>query len=64
MQEARVAARQREWHFFDSFGTDVPALREAARALERLDATLVGLSVEHVLRAKASPGAKTRARRI
>ncbi|WP_321799531.1 hypothetical protein [Caballeronia sp. J97] len=63
VQEARVAARQREWLFFDSFGTDVPALRDAARALERLDATLVGLCVEHVLRANTSPGAKTRARR-
>ena len=62
-QEARVAARQREWLFFDSFGTDVPALRAAASALERLDATLVGLCVEHVLRANALPGAKTRIRR-
>ncbi|KXV13418.1 hypothetical protein CR51_04635 [Caballeronia megalochromosomata] len=62
-QEARVAARQRDWLFFDSFGTDVPALREAARALERLDATLVGLCVEHVLRANALPGARTRMRR-
>ncbi|BAO91355.1 hypothetical protein [Caballeronia cordobensis] len=53
VQSARVAARQRELLFFDSFGTDTPALREAACALERLDATLVGLCVEHVLRVNA-----------
>ncbi|WP_250516455.1 hypothetical protein [Caballeronia sp. INDeC2] len=63
VQEARIAARQRDWLFFDSFGTDVPALRAAASALERLDATLVGLCVEHVLRANALPGAKPRVRR-
>ena len=59
VQSARAAARQRDLLFFDSFGTDVPALREAACALERLDATLVGLCVEHVLRANA----KSRTRR-
>jgi hypothetical protein len=63
MQSARMAARQRELLFFDSFGTDVPALRDAASALERLDATLVGLCVEHVLRANAPPRAKSRTRR-
>jgi hypothetical protein len=45
----RAAAHQREWLFSDSFGTDTPALRDAALALERLDARLVGLCVEHVL---------------
>jgi hypothetical protein len=45
----RAAARQREWLFSDSFGADAPALRDAALALERLDARLVGLCVEHVL---------------
>ncbi|BAN27093.1 hypothetical protein [Caballeronia insecticola] len=63
VQAAREAARQREWLFADSFGTDAPALQEAARALERLDATLVGLCVEHVLQTTAPRAAKSRARR-
>jgi len=63
VQAARVAARQRELLFFDSFGTDVPALREAARELERLDATLVGLCVEHVLRVNAPMRARPGLRR-
>ena len=63
VQAAREAARQREWLFSDSFGTDAPALREAARALERLDATLVGLCVEHVLHKSAPRVAKGRTRR-
>ena len=63
VHQARAAARQRELLFFDSFGADVPALREAARALERLDATLVGLCVEHVLRANAPRALRSRTRR-
>ncbi|MDR5781863.1 hypothetical protein QCE63_20900 [Caballeronia sp. LZ065] len=63
VQATREAARQREWLFSDSFGTDAAALREAARALERLDATLVGLCVEHVVRQTASRGMKGKARR-
>jgi hypothetical protein len=45
----RAAAHQREALFSDAFSTDTPALRDAALALERLDARLVGLCVEHVL---------------
>jgi hypothetical protein len=63
VEATREAARQREWLFSDSFGTDPAALREAARALERLDATLVGLCVEHVVRQTASRGAKAKTRR-
>ncbi|SAK84576.1 hypothetical protein AWB79_05791 [Caballeronia hypogeia] len=61
---ARAAARQREALFCDSFATDAPALRDAARELERLDATLVGLCVEHVMRANAPCDAKPDARRV
>ncbi|SAL45603.1 hypothetical protein AWB71_02451 [Caballeronia peredens] len=63
VQAAREAARQREWLFSDSFGIDSPALCEAARGLERLDATLVGLCVEHVLQTTAPRAVKSRARR-
>ena len=63
VQAARGAARQRELLFFDSFGTDASALREAARALERLDTTFVGLCVEHVLQTSAPRRAKGRTRR-
>jgi hypothetical protein len=51
----RAAAHQRESLFSDSFGTDTPALRDAALALERLDARLVGLCVEHVLMKRTKP---------
>jgi hypothetical protein len=49
LDAVRAAARDRERLFCDSFGTDTPALRDAALALERLDARLVGLCVEQVL---------------
>jgi hypothetical protein len=49
LDAVRAAARERERLFSDSFGTDTPALRGAASALERLDARLVALCVEQVL---------------
>lgn len=46
-RDHRRGARDRL--FSDFFDTDPAALRDAALALERLDARLVGLCVEHVL---------------
>jgi hypothetical protein len=54
LDAVRTAARDRDRLFSDAFGTDAPALRDAALALERLDARLVALGVEQALHASAA----------
>ena len=49
IEEARSAEQLRDAIFSDACSNDHAALRKAAAALERLDATFVGLCVEHVL---------------
>lgn len=46
---ARSAEQQRDLVFLASPGSDTASLQRVARSLERLDATFVGLCVEHVL---------------
>jgi hypothetical protein len=49
IEEARSAEQLRDAIFSDAHSNDPAALRKAASELERLDATFVGLCVEHVL---------------
>jgi hypothetical protein len=49
IEEARSAEQLRDAIFSDTYSNDHVALRKVAVALERLDATFVGLCVEHVL---------------
>ncbi|WP_109480531.1 hypothetical protein [Paraburkholderia sp. C35] len=49
IRQARVLERTRDAVFSESFSTDPTAMRETVTALERVDAILVGLCVEHVL---------------
>ena len=49
IEEARSAEQLRDAIFSDAYSNDRAALRKVAAALERLDATFVGLCVEHVL---------------
>jgi hypothetical protein len=49
IEEARSAEQLRDAIFSDAQSNDHAALRKVAAALERLDATFVGLCVEHVL---------------
>jgi hypothetical protein len=49
IEEARSAEQLRDAIFSDAHSNDPAALRKAATELERLDATFVGLCVEHVL---------------
>jgi hypothetical protein len=49
IEEARSAEQLRDAIFSDLHSNDHTALRKAAAELERLDATFVGLCVEHVL---------------
>ncbi|BFG76419.1 hypothetical protein PTKU46_44520 [Paraburkholderia terrae] len=56
IRQARVLERTRDAVFSESFSTDPTAMRETVTALERVDAILVGLCVEHVLeRHKPTP---------
>jgi hypothetical protein len=56
IRQARLLERTRDAVFSESFSTDPAAMRETVTALERVDAILVGLSVEHVLeRHKPTP---------
>lgn len=56
IRQARLLERSRDAVFSESFSTDPTAMRETVTALERVDAILVGLCVEHVLeRHKATP---------
>ncbi|MBN3763834.1 hypothetical protein [Burkholderia sp. Ac-20365] len=56
IRQARVLERTRDAVFSESFSTDPNAMRETVTALERVDAILVGLCVEHVLeRHKPAP---------
>ncbi|MBN3757062.1 hypothetical protein G3N95_29260 [Paraburkholderia sp. Tr-20389] len=56
IRQARLLERTRDAVFSESFSTDPTAMRETVTALERVDAILVGLCVEHVLeRHKAVP---------
>ncbi len=49
IRQARVLERTRDAVFSESFSTNPTAMRETVTALERVDAILVGLCVEHVL---------------
>jgi hypothetical protein len=49
IKEARCAERLRDTIFSDAYSDNPAPLREVAAELERLDATFVGLCVEHVL---------------
>lgn len=49
VEEARSAEQLRDAIFSDAHSNNHAALRKAAAELERLDATFVGLCVEHVL---------------
>jgi hypothetical protein len=49
IREARSAERLRDAIFSDAYSDNPAALREVAAQLDRLDATFVGLCVEHVL---------------
>jgi hypothetical protein len=49
IKEARSAERLRDAIFSDVYSDNPVALRKVVAELERLDATLVGLCVEHVL---------------
>jgi predicted butyrate kinase (DUF1464 family) len=56
IRQARVLERTRDAVFSESFSTNPTAMRETVTALERVDAILVGLCVEHVLeRHKPAP---------
>ncbi|CDY77295.1 hypothetical protein BGLT_06207 [Caballeronia glathei] len=49
IEQARSAAQQRDLVFSSASSNDAAALRAAASSIERLDATFVGLCVDHVL---------------
>jgi len=49
IRHARLLERTRDAVFSETFSTDPHAMRETVTALERVDAILVGLCVEHVL---------------
>jgi hypothetical protein len=49
IRQARLLERTRDAVFSETFSIDPHAMREAVTALERVDAILVGLCVEHVL---------------
>jgi hypothetical protein len=49
IRDARALEKTRDAVFSESFSNDAAALRAAATELERVDAILVGLCVEHVL---------------
>jgi hypothetical protein len=49
IEAARSAEQQRDLVFQSSPGSDTASLQHVARGLERLDASFVGLCVEHVL---------------
>ncbi len=49
IRDARRLEKTRDAVFSESFSHDQAAMREAAAELERVDAILVGLCVEHVL---------------
>ncbi|CAB3755553.1 hypothetical protein [Paraburkholderia solisilvae] len=49
IRDARALEKTRDAVFSESFSNDPAALRAAAAELERVDAILVGLCVEHVL---------------
>lgn len=56
IRHARLLERTRDEVFSETFSTDPHAMRETVTALERVDAILVGLCVEHVLeRHKPTP---------
>lgn len=59
IKDARSAERLRDAIFSDVHSDDPAALREVVAELERLDATFVGLCVEHVMERHASNGAST-----
>jgi hypothetical protein len=60
IRQARLLERTRDVVFSETFSTDPHAMRETVNALERVDAILVGLCVEHVLeRHKSAPAART-----
>ena len=60
IETARTAEQQRDQVFLAAPGSGTTGLQQVARSLERLDATFVGLCVEHVLerhyRDRASSG--------
>jgi hypothetical protein len=56
IQSARTAERRRDIIFSHSSIGDAAAMKQTADELERLDATFVGLCVEHVL--ETYPGAR------
>jgi hypothetical protein len=49
IETARTAEQQRDQVFLAAPGSGTAGLQQVARSLERLDATFVGLCVEHVL---------------
>ena len=49
IETARTAEQQRDQVFLAAPGSGTASLQQVARSLERLDATFVGLCVEHVL---------------
>jgi len=49
IETARTAEKQRDQVFLAAPGSGTIGLQQVARSLERLDATFVGLCVEHVL---------------
>jgi hypothetical protein len=53
IEEARSAEQLRDAIFSDTHSNDPVALRKAAAELDRLDATFVGLCVDHVLQQHA-----------
>ncbi|WP_233835685.1 hypothetical protein [Paraburkholderia sp. ZP32-5] len=59
IEEARRAQPLRDMIFSDAFSNDPPALRRVVAELERLDATMVGLCVGHVLEQHAWPVGET-----
>jgi hypothetical protein len=64
IRQARLLERTRDAVFSETFSTDPHAMREAVTALERVDAILVSLCVEHVLeRHKLAPARLAPARR-
>lgn len=49
IRDARRLEQMRDAIFFDTLGQDCEAMRRTVAELERIDATFVGLCVEHVL---------------
>jgi hypothetical protein len=55
IEDARCAEQLRDAIFSDAYSNDPAALRKVTAELERLDASFVGLCVEHVLEQHARP---------